>query len=85
MNTKAIIIASCFAILTACSGMKSGSSSEGNNNSNRVDKALNKMDTDGDGKISKGEAKFPLSSRFDDFDTNADGFLDRDELDAIKR
>ena len=38
-----------------------------------------KQDTDGDGKISKDEADDRMKSRWDQNDTNADGFIDRQE------
>jgi Ca2+-binding EF-hand superfamily protein len=41
---------------------------------------LERMDTNGDGKISKDEARGPLLKNFERFDTNKDGFLDKDEL-----
>jgi Ca2+-binding EF-hand superfamily protein len=41
---------------------------------------LLKLDADGDGKISRAEAKGPLAKQFDKLDTNKDGYLDRSEL-----
>jgi len=45
---------------------------------------LKKLDTDGDGRISRAEAQAAprLAARFDDLDTNKDGFLTHDELKA---
>ena len=48
-----------------------------------VEKALQRllqMDTNGDGKISRAEARGPLAQNFDRFDLNKDGYLDRSEL-----
>lgn len=42
------------------------------------------QDTDGDGKISKDEAQGPFKERFDENDTNADGFIDQDEIAAMR-
>jgi collagen type III alpha len=45
-----------------------------------VNDILERMDTNKDGKVSKEEAKGPLAANFARFDTNGDGFLDRNEL-----
>ena len=41
-------------------------------------------DQDGDGKISKDEAPEFMQSFFDRVDTNADGFLDESEIQAMR-
>jgi Ca2+-binding EF-hand superfamily protein len=41
-----------------------------------------KIDTDGDGKISKAEAPERMAEHFDDIDANGDGYLTREELKA---
>jgi len=47
----------------------------------KADQLLDKLDTNGDLKISKSESKFPVSGKtFDDYDSNKDGYLDKDEL-----
>jgi Ca2+-binding EF-hand superfamily protein len=38
------------------------------------------MDTNGDGKISRSEAKGKIAELFDQIDTNKDGFVDQQEL-----
>lgn len=45
-----------------------------------------KLDTDGDGRISRAEAQAAprLASRFDELDANKDGFLTPDELKAAR-
>jgi Ca2+-binding EF-hand superfamily protein len=48
-----------------------------------IDKLLKQFDTDGDGKISRKEAKGQILASFDQYDTNKDGFLDRTELRAL--
>src|SRR5690348_14996056 len=47
---------------------------------------LKKLDTDGDGRISRGEAQASprLAARFDEIDANKDGFLTPDELKAAR-
>ena len=45
-----------------------------------VNNLLKQMDTDGDGKISRKEAKGRIAEIFDQLDLNKDGFLDRKEL-----
>ena len=45
-----------------------------------IDGILKQFDTNGDGKISKAEAKGRIADVFDQFDLNKDGFLDRKEL-----
>jgi len=42
--------------------------------------AIARMDTDGDGRISRSEARGRLNGNFDKIDANADGFLARDEI-----
>jgi Ca2+-binding EF-hand superfamily protein len=39
-----------------------------------------RLDADGDGKISRSEARGKLKERFDTIDRNNDGYLDRDEI-----
>ncbi|CAH9014281.1 hypothetical protein NURINAE_00042 [Candidatus Nitrosacidococcus sp. I8] len=41
---------------------------------------FSKMDSNGDGKISKDEAKGSLKDRFDKVDSNSDGYITQDEL-----
>src|SRR5262249_17990389 len=48
-----------------------------------VENLLKAMDADGDGKISRQEAKGKLAEDFDKVDTNKDGYLDRKELRAL--
>jgi Ca2+-binding EF-hand superfamily protein len=48
-----------------------------------VDALLKQFDTDGDGKISKAEAKGRILENFERFDLNKDGYLDRKELGAL--
>ena len=43
------------------------------------------MDTDGDEKISKEEAKLQIKNNFEQIDTDGDGFIDRRELEALAR
>jgi Ca2+-binding EF-hand superfamily protein len=46
-----------------------------------------KLDTNGDGKISRAEAQAGsprLAARFDDIDTNKDGFITPDEMKAAQ-
>jgi len=46
----------------------------------RVDEILKDLDANGDGKISRDEARGWVKQDFDKIDTNKDGFIDRDEL-----
>jgi len=41
------------------------------------------LDTDGDRKLSRGEAKGPMQRNFDRIDSNGDGVVDEAELDAL--
>ena len=49
------------------------------------DMIMEKMDSDGDGKISVAEAHGPLKNDFKDLDENDDGFLTAAELSNIKK
>lgn len=44
---------------------------------------IERLDTDGDGKISKDETPGQMKSGFDSTDTNGDGFLDTAEIEAM--
>ena len=44
-----------------------------------------RMDTDGDGKISREEAPDRLRERFDEMDKNGDGFLDASDFQAMSQ
>ncbi len=48
----------------------------------RMKEAFAKMDADGDGFLSKAEARGPLAQRFDDIDANKDGKLSAAEVQA---
>jgi collagen type III alpha len=43
------------------------------------------FDSDGDGKVSKAEAPEQMQSFFDRLDTNSDGFIDAEEIAAMRR
>jgi hypothetical protein len=45
-----------------------------------VNRLLEQMDTNKDGKISKAEAQGKIAQLFDQLDTNKDGYLDKDEI-----
>lgn len=45
-----------------------------------VDELFAKMDTNEDGKLSKDEAKGPLSKHFDRVDSDEDGFITKEEI-----
>ena len=45
-----------------------------------IENMMAKMDTNGDGKLSKNEAKGPMSGMFSKIDTNGDGYLTKEEL-----
>lgn len=47
---------------------------------------VKRMDANGDGKISKSEARGPFAQRFSRMDSNSDGIIDKDELaETLKR
>jgi Ca2+-binding EF-hand superfamily protein len=46
----------------------------------RVDRRIEELDANRDGKISKDEARGRIKENFDTIDTNHDGFISRDEL-----
>ncbi|MEO7743568.1 MAG: EF-hand domain-containing protein [Usitatibacter sp.] len=46
---------------------------------------MKRIDTDGDGKISKAEALAAAAARFDRADANKDGFLTAEELHAARK
>ena len=47
--------------------------------------ALLERDADSDGKLSRDELPEQMLRRFDRIDANGDGFLDREELEAMPR
>ena len=49
----------------------------------RLTTRLTEMDADKDGKLAKNEVQGPLERRFDENDTNGDGYLDADEQKAM--
>jgi Ca2+-binding EF-hand superfamily protein len=51
----------------------------------KVLRNLLQQDTDGDGKVSRSEARGRLAANFDRFDTNKDSYLDRSELLRVAR
>lgn len=44
---------------------------------------FSRIDSDGDGKISKDEAPDRMAERFDEIDTNGDGFIDKEEQEKL--
>lgn len=46
--------------------------------------AIERLDTDKDGKLSRVEAAAPMQRMFDMVDTNKDGFIDKAEADAAR-
>ncbi|CAB1274190.1 EF-hand domain-containing protein [Candidatus Nitrosacidococcus tergens] len=50
-----------------------------------MEKMFSKMDTDGDGKISKQEAQAAATARFDKVDANKDGYVTKDEAAAAAK
>jgi hypothetical protein len=44
------------------------------------DQMLSRMDSDGDKKISKNEARGPMQQRFDQMDADSDGFISAEEM-----
>ena len=52
---------------------------------NRGVAMIERLDTDGDGKISKDELPERMQQMFDRFDANNDGMIDQEEIDAIGR
>jgi multidrug efflux pump subunit AcrA (membrane-fusion protein) len=47
--------------------------------------SMSQLDKDGDGKVSKEELPAPVQNFFDAMDTNTDGFVDAQELAAVRR
>lgn len=46
--------------------------------------AMERLDTDKDGKLSRAEAAVPMQRMFDRIDTNKDGFIEKAEADAAR-
>jgi Ca2+-binding EF-hand superfamily protein len=79
-------IAAAF-IMAAMFGTTTVSAQEIEKTGNKRQEMFKKLDTDGDGKISMGEAekspKGKIKENFAQIDTNKDSFLDKDELKAF--
>ncbi|MFK7787807.1 MAG: YHYH protein [Crocinitomicaceae bacterium] len=56
------------------------SNPEGGSNEDELLRRFNKMDANKDGKIARSEARGPLGDRFDQKDTNGDGYLSKEEF-----
>lgn len=93
MKKSTIIIAGLFTIATIMTSCKSSSeaTSERKERTERsgqkrggerpnLETIFAQMDANKDGKISKSEAKGPLSQDFSKIDTNEDGFISKEEL-----
>lgn len=78
-----------FAFLALAIGLTFGHtrvfSQQENQGNGFVRNILKNQDTNGDGKVSKSEAKNQLKSKFDRIDRNSDGFLGNDELRQLAR
>ncbi|OEO25363.1 hypothetical protein AX279_12750 [Pseudomonas sp. J237] len=75
-TTLAVLFAIAATVLVAgCSGPK-------HKGGGRPDPAtmIERMDANGDGKLSQSEVKGPLAEHFNDVDSNKDGVLSLDEL-----
>jgi Ca2+-binding EF-hand superfamily protein len=79
MKKSVLIVSACFAVFSLTANELSLSILN-RVKVPRVQKILNKMDKDKDGRISKQEAKGRLKKQFGKIDTNNDGFLTPDEL-----
>ena len=84
LSTK--IIASLIVIISITASCKSSSeTTEGSGQRKdgerpNIETLFAQMDANKDGKISKSEAKGPLSESFSKIDTNEDGFISKEEL-----
>ena len=45
---------------------------------------LSRLDSDGDGKISRDEAPEPMQGFFDNLDENSDGYIDQQEIETMR-
>lgn len=86
MMLKNVLKLSVVVILTACASSSVETDYEKNNSETQrrggvpsIEEVF-KMDTNGDGKLSKSEVKGRLLTDFDKFDTNGDGFITREEF-----
>jgi hypothetical protein len=81
---KAFVIASS-VLLASGIAMAKGSDKKASHAGHSAP-AMETLDADKDGKLSKDEVKADtaLSGHFDTLDTNKDGFLDKDEVKAGK-
>jgi Ca2+-binding EF-hand superfamily protein len=66
----------------AAGSANSGSASA---QSSHTDPMIQKMDENGDGKISKKEFDDTMNKRFDALDTNHDGYIEESELQAARK
>jgi len=86
MKRSTIIIASLFTIASITVSCKSSSETtersgqrKGGDRPN-LETIFTQLDANKDGKISKSEAKGPLSDDFSKIDANEDGFISKEEL-----
>ena len=96
MNTKIIASALALSLASFAAAQQDGTFPPGgpggpggqDGQRQRMDPAqmLERMDANGDGKLSKDEVPAPLAERmFERADTNKDGFLDKAELEAMAK
>lgn len=82
---KFVLTAALAVSLGLTSGMALADHHEGGMGHKKGPKMLERIDTNGDGKVSKAEFDASHAERFSKMDANGDGFLEKNEMKSARK